>query len=263
MRRFFRVAKTLAIAYYAFMLEYRAELILWMLAGSLPIILMGVWTQAAESGQFGGLTPTDFVRYFIAIFFVRQLTIVWVIWDFEEEVVQGKLSPKLLQPLDPVWHHFIGHLSERLARLPFLIGLIVLFFGLYPKAFVLPSLRQFLLFCLALLLAFILRFLIQYTLAMFAFWIERAAAIEQVSFFLYIFLSGYIAPLEVFPESVRQVLQWTPFPYLLHFPATLLIGWPEDLGRSFLVTLVWIGIFFGCNRFLWRRGLQHYSGMGA
>lgn len=263
MRRFFRVAKTLASVYYAFMLEYRAELILWMLAGSLPIILMGVWIQAAESGQFGGLTPIDFVRYFIAIFLVRQLTVVWVIWEFEEEIVQGKLSPKLLQPLDPVWHHLIAHFCERLARLPFFIGLIILFFSLYPKAFLLPSLGQFLLFCLALLQAFILRFLIQYTLAMFAFWIERAAAIEQVSFFLYIFLSGYIAPLEVFPESVRQVLQWTPFPYVLHFPATLLIGWPEDLGRSFLVTLVWIGIFFGCNRFLWRRGLRHYSGMGA
>ena len=263
MRRFFIIAKTILNVYYAFMLEYRAELILWMLAGSLPIILMGIWTQAAESGQFGGLTPTDFARYFIAVFCVRQLSVVWVIWEFEEEVVEGKLSPRLLQPLDPGWHYFIAHLSERLARFPFFIALILLFFALYPEAFVLPSLGQFLIFCLAISLAFILRFIIQYTLAMFAFWIERSAAIEQIWFLLYIFLSGYIAPLEVFPESVRQAVLWTPLPYVLHFPATLLIGWPEDVGHSFFVTLLWIAIFFGCNRFLWRRGLRHYSGMGA
>ena len=263
MRRFFKVAKTLLNVYYAFMLEYRAELILWMLAGSLPIILMGIWIQAAESGQFGGLTPTDFARYFIAVFFVRQLSVVWVIWEFEQEVVRGKLSSKLLQPLDPGWHYFVAHLSERLARLPFFIGLILLFFALYPQAFLMPSLSQFLLFCLAMLLAFTLRFIIQYTVAMFTFWIERAAAIEQIWFLLSIFLSGYIAPLEVFPESVRQAVMWTPFPYIIHFPTTLLIGWPEDVGRSFLVTLLWIAIFFGCNRLLWRKGLRHYSGMGA
>jgi ABC-2 type transport system permease protein len=31
----------------------------------------------------------------------RQLTVVWVIWELEKEVVQGYLSPRLLQPLDP------------------------------------------------------------------------------------------------------------------------------------------------------------------
>lgn len=263
MRKFFRVAKTILNVYYAFMLEYRAEVILWMLARSLPIVLMGIWTQAAKSGQFGGLTPTDFARYFIAVFFVGELSVVWVAWEFEEEVVQGKLSPKLLQPLDPGWHYFIAHLSERLARLPFFLGLILLFFALYPEALFLPSLGQFLLFCLAILLTFTLRFIIEYTLAMFGFWIERSVAIVQVWLLIYMFLSGYIAPLEVFPESLRQVLLWTPLPYIVHFPATLLIGWPENVGRSFLMTLVWIGIFFWCNRLLWRRGLRHYSGMGA
>ena len=86
------------------MLEYRAELLLWALSGSLPFILMGVWTQAAQAGNFG-LSAVEFARYFLAVYLVRQLTVVWVIWDFEREIVNGKLSFRLLQPLDPVWHH--------------------------------------------------------------------------------------------------------------------------------------------------------------
>jgi len=262
MRQVFRTATTLLTAYYAYMLEYRAELVLWVLSNSLPLILMGVWNQAAQSGRFG-LSPVDLVRYFFAVFIVRQITVVWVIWDFEKEVVQGKLSPRLLQPLDPVWHHVASHLSERLARLPFALGLVVLFFGLYPEAFWLPSIKTLLLFLLVAGLAFALRFLIQYTFALFAFWTERATAIEQFWYLFYLFLSGMIAPLELFPAPVREAVQWTPFPYMVHFPAAILVGLPVDVVRGLLVMLGWGALFFVLNRWLWRRGLKHYSGMGA
>ncbi|MFQ4143357.1 ABC transporter permease [Chlorogloeopsis sp. ULAP02] len=262
MKRLFRTAWTLLSVYYAYMVEYRAELILWVLSGSLPIILMGVWTQAAQGGNFG-LTPVDFARYFLAVFLVRQLTVVWAIWDVEKEVIEGKLSNRLLQPLDPVWHHVASHLGERGARIPFTFLLIGLFFLLYPQAFWLPSLGEICLFLLAGVLAFILRFVIQYTFALFAFWTERASAIENFWFLFYLFLSGMIAPLDVFPESVRTVVLFTPFPYLIDFPASILVGLPVNMTRGFLATLGWILLFLVLNRWLWRQGLKQYSGMGA
>jgi ABC-2 type transport system permease protein len=255
-------AQAFLSVYYAHMLEYRAELFLWALSGTLPLILMGVWTQASQKGQFG-LNSEDFVRYFLMVFLVRQFTVVWVVWEFEKEVVQGKLSPRLLQPIDPVWHHVASHLSERLARLPFALLLVGLFFFLYPQAVWIPSLKSILLFGLVLGLAFALRFLMQYTFALFAFWTERASAIEQFWFLFYLFLSGMIAPLEVFPPAVRQVAQWTPFPYLIHFPASILIGLPVDIVRGVLMMLGWSLLFFIWNRWLWRQGLKQYSGMGA
>lgn len=257
-----RKARVLLVAYYAYMLEYRAELFLWALSGSLPLILMGVWIKAAQGGQFG-LGPLDFTRYFLTVFIIRQFTVVWVIYEFEKEVVEGRLSPRLLQPLDPAWHHVISHVSERFARLPFALVLVGLFFMLYPQALWVPPIGNFLLFVVAVIFAFALRFIIQYTFALFAFWTERASAIENFWFLLYLFLSGMIAPLEMFPERVREVVIWTPFPYLLHFPAALLIGLDEDVVRGFLVTLGWGLLFFVLNRWLWRRGLKQYSGMGA
>ncbi|MBI4782025.1 MAG: ABC-2 family transporter protein [Oscillatoriophycideae cyanobacterium NC_groundwater_1537_Pr4_S-0.65um_50_18] len=262
MNRILTTAKALLSVYYAYMLEYRAELFFWVLSGSLPIILMGVWTEAAQGGGFG-LSPLDFIRYFIAVFFVRQFSIVWVIWEFEREIVEGKLSFRLLQPLDPGWHHFASHVAERFARLPFAALLMALFFWLYPQAVWLPSLSSTLLCILAVVLAFILRFVSQYTFAMMAFWIERANAIESFWFLFYLFLSGLIAPLEVFPPIVRQIVLWTPFPYLINFPASLLVGLPVNVTQGFLAMLSWIGLFFVLNRWLWRKGLKQYSGMGA
>lgn len=250
------------MAHYAHMLEYRAEIFLWALSNSLPIILMGVWIQASQNGNFN-FRPVDFARYFFSVFIVRQFTSIWVIWEFEREIVEGKLSFRLLQPLDPVWHHVARHIAEKMTRIPLIALFCALFYWLYPDAAWIPTIPNLLLSISAIALAFILRFAIQYTFSMFAFWTERASAIEQFWFLFYIFLSGTIAPLEVFPDSVRQVIEWTPFPYMIHFPAILLMGLPANFGKSILIMLFWTGVFLLGNRWLWRKGLRHYSGMGA
>lgn len=255
-------AWVLLTVYYAYMNEYRAELLLWMLSGSLPLILMGVWIQAAEQRDFG-ITPIALARYFLAVFLTRQFTVVWVIYDFEKEVIEGKLSPRLLQPLDPIWHHLAGHLGERFARLPFSFALIPFLFLLYPKAAWIPELGRILVFIPLILLTFALRFLIQYTLALLAFWTERATALEQFWYLFYLFLSGMIAPLSLYPPGLATVLMWTPFPYLIYIPASVLVGLPVNWLQAFGVSLAWLGIVWILNRWLWQKGLKRYSGMGA
>jgi hypothetical protein len=86
-RQIGKLISTFLSVYYAYMVEYRAELILWVLAGSLPLILMGVWMQAAQGQGFLGFTSVQFARYFLAVFVIRQFTVVWVVWEFEKDVV--------------------------------------------------------------------------------------------------------------------------------------------------------------------------------
>ena len=248
--------------YYAHMLEYRAEIFFWVLSGSLPIILMGVWIQASQGGDFA-LNSVEFARYFFCVFQVRQFTNVWVIWDFEKEVIEGQLSFKLLYPVDPAWYHVARHIAEKMTRFPIAILITLLFFWLYPEAVFMPKLINLILGLMAIVLAFTLRFIIQYTLAMFCFWIETASSIQQFRFLFDIFLSGITAPLDVFPASIREIVLLTPFPYTVYFPASLFINRPVNITLSFIIMLTWIIIFFVINRWLWRKGLKQYSGMGA
>jgi len=261
-KAWWRKAQALLTVFYAEMVEYRAEIFLWTLASLLPFIMMGIWIKAGAGGQFP-LNSVQFARYFLAVFVVRQLTVAWVIWEFEYQVVQGRLSPYLLQPLDPVWRYVAAHLSERLARLPLLAALVVIFFLLYPKALWVPSPQAVLLAVPVVAAAFALRFIAQYTFAMFAFWTERASSIEQFWFLFYVFVSGMIAPLDVFPDLVRRIALFTPFPYLIYFPAELLVGNDVNIVRGFGVMLAWTAAFFILNRLLWRAGLKRYSAMGA
>lgn len=263
MRNFWRKAATMVSVYYAYMLEYRAEILLWALSGLLPLVLMGVWMQASSNAPIQGRNPVDFARYFMSVFIVGQFTTVWVIWEFEHEVSEGRLSSYLLQPIDPVWRHFTSHLGERLTRLPLVLGMITVFLLLYPKALGMPSLRSLTLAALATFLAFLLRFVMQYTFAMLAFWVERASSVEQFTFILYIFLSGRIAPLDLYPPWLAQAAMWTPFPYVVFFPVQLLLEPQASAWPGLGIMLGWIAVLLVANRILWHRGLRQYSGMGA
>jgi ABC-2 type transport system permease protein len=115
----------------------------------------------------------------------------------------------------------------------------------------------------------------QLTSAMACFWIERATAIEQFLWLPYLFLSGMVAPLDVYPPALRDFALLTPFPYLSYIPARLLLDdGPVHIGQgdtartvlashALTVVLLWLVGFLLLNRLLWRLGLRRYSAMGA
>jgi ABC-2 type transport system permease protein len=72
-----------------------------------------------------------------------------------------------------------------------------------------------------------------------------------------------LAPLTAFPPAVRALAQWTPFPYLIDFPARVLAGQPVDLLAGFGAQLAWIALLLPLVLLLWRAGVRRYSAMGA
>jgi len=262
MRRFCRAFAAELVTAFALTTTYRAELLLWALSGTLPIILMGVWSEAARTGEMP-YSPAEMARYFVAVLFVRQMTFVWVIWEFEEQVVSGTLSHALLRPIDPVWNYVANHLAERIVRLPIVFGLVGLCFALYPSAIFVPSPSAIALTILAVLASFTVRFALQYTFAMMCFATERASSVEGLSFAAFVFLSGMLAPLDLYPSWVATLAGWTPFPYLIYVPARILIGEPVAIWHSFGVLTGWAVLLIVTQRCLWWWGLNRYTGMGA
>ena len=257
-----RIARSLLSSQYALMLEYRAEIALWALSGVLPLIMLGVW-QGSGAGLAAGIGPEALGRYFLAAFVVRQFTVVWLIHVFEEDALQGKLSPQLLQPLHPLWRHLAAHLAEQATRVPFVLAMLVLV-GLWQPAIVpLPEPGRLLLSVLAILAAFTLRFIVQSILTMACFWSERAAALDRLLLIPYLFLSGLVAPLATFPPAVRRLAMATPFPSMLAFPAGLLAGEPVDVLGGFVSIGAWCALLLPIALVLWRVGIRRYSAMGA
>ncbi len=270
--RAWRRSRVLWSVQLAYMAEYRAEILLWALSGLLPFIMLAVWGQAEQrSGSLvaPGLGSVELARYFLCAFVVRQFTVVWVVWQFEEDSLQGRLASQLLQPLHPLWRHVAAHYAEQATRLPFVLLIASGFLLLQPAAFHWPELPRLLLAVLAVGMAFAIHFLLQSLIASLCFWSERAAALERLLYVPYLFLSGLLAPLQALPPEWRSWALATPFPYLIGFPAQLLAGFPDStlqpfaVGRGFAVMALWLALLWPLLLVLWRAGLRRYSAMGA
>jgi ABC-2 type transport system permease protein len=252
---------------FAYMAEYRAEILLWALSGVLPFIMLAVWSGAAVPGL--GLGSAALGSYFLSAFVVRQFTVVWVVWQFEEDSIQGRLSPYLLQPMHPLWRYVAAHQAEQATRLPFVLLIVSVFFLVQPASFAWPGGPGLVLGILAVGLAFALNFLLQSLIACLCFWSERATALERLLMIPYLFLSGLVAPLQAFPPAIQQLALHTPFPYLIAFPAQLLAGesvaaaGPFTILGGFGAMLAWLAVLFPLLLLLWRAGVRRYGAMGA
>jgi len=256
------IAAALLGSQYALMLEYRAEILLWALSGLLPLLMGALWS-ASPAAAASGLSLEAFSRYFLAAFVVRQFTIVWVVFAFEEDNLLGRLSPYLLQPLALIWRYAAAHLAEQATRVPFVAALVALVVVCQPAAFAMPSPGHLLLGLLAMHLGFWINFLLQHAITMLCFWSERASALERLLFLPYLYLSGLLAPLVVYPDAVRSVALHSPFAAMLWLPARLLSGGPIDVLAGFANALAWLLLLIPLNLLLWRAGVRRYSAMGA
>jgi ABC-2 type transport system permease protein len=263
--RWLRAYPALLRAYIANSLEYRAQILIWILSGVLPLVMMLVWLAISEQQAVPGYSSNDFVSYYLAVIFIRRMVGVWFVWDLDRSIRQGTLSSYLLKPIDPVHHYFTrSALAGRPLQLA-LIGPPLLLAALLLDAHYAITLSNVLLMGVAIFGAILIEFFAQMIIGCLAFWITQAIAVVEAWFLIRSLLSGWIVPLDLFPPAVLQALTALPFRYLLFFPVEIILGRvaPAEIGLGLLVQYGWAIAFFLGYRFVWQRGLKHYGAVGA
>lgn len=259
-----RLARVLLTVTLAAFIEYRAEVLIWMIAGSLPLIMMFIWMGLAANGPVGGYAAADFAAYFLLVFIVRQFTVCWVVQPLSREIRLGEMSSRLMRPLDPYWMYIADHLIALLMRIPIVPPVVLLGLAL-TGAFAKLSLAALPLFFLALIGAWLIRFNMHYSLGLITFWTEQAASFEGLLFTIYMVFGGALFPIGLLPPAAQAVIALTPFPYLIGFPVDVMLGKLSnaDLLRGFGLQLLWTLAFVGTRQLAWRRGLRRYGAVGA
>jgi len=251
----------------ALQLHYRAAHVVWLLWFVLkPVLYLSVWSAVARSsgGAVGGLTPQDFAAYYVATMWVVHLTFNGAFAYFEGRVRRGDFSPLLLRPVHPV----VGDVAENLAykthTTPMLaLATLVLIVTFAPRVATPPWAAAAAV--PALLLAFAVRFVTTWTVALAAFWLTRTQAVAQAYLLVLLFLGGEAAPLALLPDWAQAAAWVSPFPWMLGFPAELLVGrlTPAQALAGIAMQLLWAAVSvllaWGC----WRAALRRYTAAGA
>ena len=230
------------------------------------LIYLVVWTTVAEArgGEVGGYSTGEIAGYFIAWMFVRNITTGWSPWAMEGRIRRGDFNSLLLRPIHPIFTDTSDMLASKtvamITVIPTMFMLALLF---EPKFELIPW--SLLGLIPALILAFLLRYVLMYAMALTAFWTTRVSALFDLWYAVEFFFSGRIAPLTVLPEWAQEVANYLPFQWMFYFPLELLLGRssPDAMVRGFLIQGAWLIAMIVLIRFVWSRAVRQYAAVGG
>ncbi len=214
----------LARAAWALTVEYRAQIIIWMMYSILMVIMLVVWLSISENGAVNGYTSADFVTYFMVGWLVRNLTAVWASWELDFAIREGRLSPMLLRPIHPIHNEIAANWVEKTLRVGIIVPIIVVVLIATPGVQLLLTPLNILAFVVSVMGAWLILFMVDYLIGMLAFWTTQTSAFIIGFESIRLVLTGIIAPLALFPQAVQDALRWMPFPYMLNFSVDIAMG---------------------------------------
>ena len=248
--------------------QYRANLVMYLFYWIVqPIVYIAVWTSIADAqGSVKGLTANDFIVYYLTMLIVDQMTSETVFYNFGWKIQEGTLSGELIRPVHPILTNALMNTLAfkaltTLALIPIWITLALLFKPVFDSV----TWTNLLLTIPALVIGFIVNFLITSSITCIAFWTQRVWSLYRLYGIPVALFSGQFVPLQLMPKAIQDIAAYSPFPLFKYFPTQLILGnlSLEEIIRGYAVGLVWIVLAYLLFRFIWKRGLKQFSAVGA
>lgn len=245
-------------------IAYRAELLVWLLTTTMPLVALALWSAVGADGPMGGYGQADLISYFLAALVVRQVSGSWLVWELTWAIRTGQLAPRMLRPVHPL----VAFAASGLAPVPLrwltCLPVIVLFqrdevrhLAAHPGALAA--------FAASLAIAWCINFFVMVAIGSLAFFVDSAQSVYQAWAVLFMVLSGYLVPLSLFPPWAARLADALPLRHTLAVPVALATGrlsgaaaWAELAQGA-----AWAAAACGAGLLVWWRGVRRFEAFGG
>lgn len=244
---------------------YRAEMLIWIFTTAMPLIMLPLWHAVAEEAPIGGFGQARFTAYFLGAFVVRQVISAWASWTINYEVRSGALSQRLLRPIHSLWFYAADNLTAIPIRALIALPVAAIAFVLTDGSFVARGPAVWAMIPLALAGGWAIAFSVHVLIGSASLWMQQSIKLVDVYQAGFMVFSGYLVPVELFPEAIRGLPRYLPFVYQLGFPVNLLTGalTAEQALPQLGAQWAWAATLGVAAAIAWRRGLRHYEAYGG
>ena len=244
--------------------QYRANLIMYLLYWLVsPIIYLAVWTSiAASKGSVNGLTVNDFTTYYMTLLIVDQITSNIVLHTFAYKVQDGSLSGELVRPIHPMLTNaLVNNIAFKILTIMGFVPIWTILYFLFKPDFGNVTWVGILLSIPAMILGFLVGFLLSAAITSLAFWTTRVYSIYEFYYALMLLFSGQFVPLQLMPKLIQDIAQFLPFQLLIYFPVQLILGnlSSAQIMQGYVVGLVWLIVSIVLFNWIWRSGVNSWS----
>jgi ABC-2 type transport system permease protein len=246
-------------------LAYRAEMLVWILATTMPLIMLSLWMAVARDAPVGRFGQPELIAYFLATFIVRQLTGSWASWEMNMDVRSGTLAMRLLRPVHPLFAYAAENIAAIPLRAAVSIPVAVIALVLVGTAPLPRDATTWIMWSASMLGAWLITLLVNFAIGSLAFFVESSVKVMDIWLAVFFVFSGYLLPVELFPPAVRAVGDWLPFRYQIGLPVEIMTGAHTHAATLALLMRqwAWIVALFVATAVLWRRGLARFAAYGG
>ncbi len=235
------------------------------IAGPLIFLVMmfaiegSFWFSLHARGSVADYKLSELLFYAFCALIVSQIVACQGEADsLSDKIELGTLDSYLLRPKNTLMQLYSIQLGMSLGRLTFCLP-VILAIGFYYSQIQIATIPAFI---LSLGLAALINVSLNNLISAATFWFRESYALVIVKETLFWMLSGALIPLDIYPASVRSILQYLPPSYTVYWPVKLLQGYPQVefilLGQ--LVTFIVLSLF---AYLLFKMGVSRYQAYGS
>jgi ABC-2 type transport system permease protein len=208
------------------------------------------------------LNTATLLPYYIGVTIFLPFLYISIEETITEMTYTGEINNFLIKPLSFYKWILFREIGKKIATLIIVIPFLLVTVTYAINIKLIPI--NFLIIAESLgvtLIAFFLSFNFGYILGLLSFWIEEAWILRNTRDVLVTLLGGVALPYFLFPKKLTEILTYSPFPYMVSWPIRVFRDGMKT--SEVLIGLSWLVISFVFIRFLWKRVLIRYSGVGG
>lgn len=251
-------------------LEYRANFFFSIAAAVAPVIIQTALWVALYGGNPGnelfGFTFPQMVAYTVIAQLVSRLVRTGFEYEVNNDIRSGSLDRFLVKPVSYFGFRLFSFLGDKAVHLAVTSVLLTVSLVLLSALLgISVSAQGALLFGLAILVSFLLNFLVFWCVSLAGFWLTEIGFLFEAVRIVIIAASGGIFPLSVFGPAGQRILNSLPFRFTIQWPSEILLGRVSgmSLGMDFLQAALWALILFVVSRAVWLRGIRRFAAVGS
>lgn len=234
-------------------------------------VMYFVWKAvfaSSSSSTFMGFSISDMVTFLFISNLTAYLASSNVTKNVGEEIKDGSFSMRMIKPVNYDISFLFNELGQKVMLLSTVFVPVTLGVEIYrymQSGRVMFSIGCFSLYLFSVVLSYLLSFYLSLCFGFMAFYLKNLWGFVILKDGIINFLSGAIIPLAFMPVGLKNVLSFLPFASLSYTPVMIYMGKyaPLQIIGSILLQLVWIAVFYGLSKLIWKLAIKYVTVQGG
>lgn len=247
-------------------LVYRTSLVMWRIRQFLSTLMaLTIWQVLFDTqDQIFQYQQDQMIGYIFLISILQSTILTTIMHGLASDIYSGKISNILLKPLNIFYYLASLDIADKLKNIAFVIVETIILALIFKPTIILPSPIILLLFLLTVLIGIVIYFLVLLLLGSIGFWSPETWAPRFLFATFLQLTAGKLFPLDILPQTMQNILFFTPFPYLSYFQTQIFLGklTTQQTISSVTMSVAWLIILTVVVKYVWKKGIKNYSAVG-